>query len=161
LKSHDPDQLLDGFVPELAVPLCREARRRGVPVVMDGGSWKPGSGEILAHVDCAIVSERFRPNGKEVPDVLTAIHALGPAQAAVTRGERALSWSDGTRRGEIISPTVEAVDTLGAGDIFHGAYCHFRAAGAGFGSSLQRAAEVAAQSCRYFGTRAWIDGMAP
>ena len=152
--------LTDGFLPGLAIPLCREARAQGIPVVLDGGSWKPWSGEILPHVDCTIVSERFRPDGKEVADVLAAIHALGPTQAAVTRGERSLSWSEGERRGEIVPPQVEALDTLGAGDVFHGAFCHFVAKGEDFPSALEQAAEVAAQSCRHFGTRAWISGRA-
>lgn len=166
-REPDAERLLDGvelvltdsFVPELAVPLCREARRRGIPVVMDGGSWKPWSGAIVPHVDCAIVSERFCPGGEDAADVLAALHALGPAEAAITRGGRALSWSDGPRRGEIVPHAVEAIDTLGAGDIFHGAYCHFRVAGANFPSALEQAAEVAAQSCRHFGTRAWIDAL--
>ena len=148
--------LTDGFLPALAVPLCREARAQGIPVVLDGGSWKPWSGEILPHVDCAIVSERFRPGGEEVADVLAAIHALGPTQAAVTRGERPLSWSEGERRGEIVPPHVDALDTLGAGDVFHGAFCHFVAKGEDFPGALKQAAEVGAQSCRHFGTRAWI-----
>ena len=148
--------LTDGFLPELALPLCREARARGIPVVLDGGSWKPWSGELVPHVDCAIVSERFFPGGRKAPDVLAALHALGPKLAAVTRGERALSWSDGARRGEIVPPQVAAIDTLGAGDVFHGAFCHYRAAGADFPGALERAAEIAAQSCRHFGTRAWI-----
>jgi len=151
--------LTDGFLPDLALPLCREARRRGVPVVLDGGSWKPGSGELMPHVDCAIVSERFRPGGEPSDDILTAVHALGPAEAAITRGERSLSWSDGERRGEIVPPAVEAVDTLGAGDVFHGAYCHYRVRGADFPTALAQAAEVAARSCRNFGTRAWIGGL--
>jgi len=151
--------LTDGFVPDLAAPLCREARRRGVPVVLDGGSWKPWSGQILPHVDCAIVSERFRPGGQPASDVLAAVHALGPAEATITRGERALSWSDGERRGEIAPPTVEAIDTLGAGDVFHGAYCHYRAGGAPFERALEQAAEIAARSCRHFGTRAWIEDL--
>lgn len=148
--------LADGFLPDLAVPLCREARARGIPVVLDGGSWKQWSGELILHIDCAIVSERFRPGGKEADDILGAVRALGPSQAAVTRGERALSWSDGMRNGEIEPPPVEAIDTLGAGDVFHGAYCHFAAAGADFPQALERAAEVAARSCRHYGTRAWI-----
>lgn len=152
--------LTDGFLPELAVPLCREARSRGIPVVLDGGSWKPWSDTIMPHVDCAVVSERFRPGGEGAADVIAAVHALGPADVAVTRGERPLSWSDGKRRGEIAPPKVEAVDTLGAGDVFHGAFCHFRAEGAEFPDALERASQVAAQSCRYYGTRAWITGRA-
>jgi sugar/nucleoside kinase (ribokinase family) len=106
------------------------------------------------------VSERFRPGGEAAEDGLAAVHALGPAEAAVTRGERPLSWSDGKRRGEIASPPVEAVDALGAGDVFHGAFCHFRASGADFPAALERAAEIAAQSCRYYGTRGWITAKA-
>ena len=148
--------LTDGFLPDVAVPVCREARGRGIPVVLDGGSWKAWTGEIIVHVDCAIASERFRPGGQEANDGLAAIHALGPGEAAITRGERALSWSDGTMRGEIAPPQIEAIDTLGAGDVFHGAFCHYRAGGADFPTALERAAEIAAQSCRHFGTRAWI-----
>ena len=152
--------LTDGFLPALRGTAEPQARAQGIPVVLDGGSWKPWSGEILPHVDCAIVSERFRPGGEEVADVLAAIHALGPTQAAVTRGERPLSWSEGERRGEIVPPQVEALDTLGAGDVFHGAFCHFVAKGEDFPGALEQAAEVAAQSCRDFGTRAWISGRA-
>ena len=162
-RSVDFDRLLervtavltDGFLPDLAVPLCREARRRGIPVVLDGGSWKPWTAEIIAHVDCAIVSEGFKPGGEDVADVLAAVHALGPVRVAVTRGARALSWSNGYRGGEIVPPRVDSVDTLGAGDVFHGAYCHFRGS-TGFPEALKRAAEVAAQSCRHYGPRAWI-----
>lgn len=149
--------LVDGHLPDLVVPLCREARSRGIPVVLDGGSWKTWTGDMIPHVDCAIVSAGFRPGGEAASDVLSAVHALGPSEAAVTRGVQPLEWSDGIRRGEIASPQVEAIDTLGAGDIFHGAFCHFRAAGADFPTALERAGEVAAESCRYFGTRAWID----
>ena len=139
--------LTDGFLPDLAVPLCREARARSVPVVLDGGSWKPWSGDILPLVDIAIVSERFRP------DTLAEIHALGPSHAALTRGEHPIEWSAGGRSGRVMPPRVEAVDTLGAGDVFHGAFCHFLAAGANFPQALEQAAGVAAQSCRGYGPR--------
>jgi sugar/nucleoside kinase (ribokinase family) len=143
--------LADGFVPDLAVPLCREARARGIRVVLDGGSWKPWSGTILPYVDIAIVSERFRPG------TLASIHALGPAQVAITRGERPILWSAAGHGGEIAPPKVEAIDTLGAGDVFHGAFCHYVAAGNDFPTAIELAAKVAAESCRHFGTRASID----
>jgi sugar/nucleoside kinase (ribokinase family) len=53
---------------------------------------------------------------------------------------------------------VEAVDTLGAGDIFHGAFCHAYAGGLGFSASLASAAEVASRACAFWGPRAWIAG---
>ncbi|WAT16848.1 PfkB family carbohydrate kinase [Aurantiacibacter sp. MUD11] len=147
----------DGFLPEVAVPYARAAREAGVPVVLDGGSWKPWTAEIIAHVDHAVVSERFHPPGQGGADILDAVHALGPSVAAITRGPQPLEWSEGTRRGTIAPPQVEAIDTLGAGDIFHGAYCHFLARGEEVPTALEHAGEVAAESCRYYGTRQWID----
>jgi len=47
------------------------------------------------------------------------------------------------------------VDTLGAGDIFHGAFCHFILQES-WEDALGKAAEVASHSCRYFGTREWM-----
>lgn len=146
----------DGFLPEIAVPLAIAARERGIPVVLDGGSWKPWTGELIEHVDHAIVSERFHPPARGDADILEAVHALGPSVAAITRGPGPISWSAGGQAGEIAPPSVEAVDTLGAGDIFHGAYCHFLAVGNDVPGALEHAAEVAAQSCRHFGTRDWI-----
>ena len=55
----------------------------------------------------------------------------------------------------IAVPNVETVDTLGAGDIFHGAFCHFILSNS-YRRSLEAAAKVASESCRYFGTRQWI-----
>jgi sugar/nucleoside kinase (ribokinase family) len=48
------------------------------------------------------------------------------------------------------------VDTMGAGDIFHGAFCFFSSEGKGFVESLGEAANIAAESCRYKGTREWM-----
>lgn len=147
----------DGFLPELAVPVAKAAREQGIPVVLDGGSWKPWTGEIIAHVDHAIVSERFHPPGQGAADILDAVQALGPPVAAITRGPQPLEWSDGERRGSIVPAGIEAVDTLGAGDIFHGAYCHYLASGEDVPDALQRASEIAAESCRYYGTRNWLE----
>ena len=87
----------------------------------------------------------------------------------ITRGEGSYVWdAEGNRYldlfpgwgcnllGHCPPPVVEAVDTLGAGDIFHGAYCHFLGQGSSFTDALELAGRIAAQSCRYFGTREWI-----
>ena len=58
--------------------------------------------------------------------------------------------------GTIGVPQVEAVDTMGAGDILHGAYCFFASTGRGFIESLAEAAKVASESCRHAGAREWM-----
>ncbi|MCB2067291.1 MAG: hypothetical protein KDE15_11715 [Erythrobacter sp.] len=146
----------DGFLPEIAVPLAREARARGIPVVLDGGSWKPWTADLIAHVDHAVVSARFHPGGQPGRQVLQAIHDMGPPFAAITNGPLFVEYSVPGEHGLIPPPVVEAVDTLGAGDIFHGAYCHYLAQGHAMPRALELACEVAGESCRYRGTRAWI-----
>jgi sugar/nucleoside kinase (ribokinase family) len=53
--------------------------------------------------------------------------------------------------------SIQPVDTLGAGDIFHGSFCHYLLEHNDFLLSLERAGEVASLSCASLGTRAWIE----
>jgi sugar/nucleoside kinase (ribokinase family) len=155
-----PDVVLsDGHLPALAAPILRRAREAGVPTVLDGGSWKPWTPELLPWIDVAVVSSRFLPPG--AADVLAFLRRHARA-AAITQGPGPIRWSadqgQGGVCGEVRPPAVEAVDTLGAGDIFHGAFCHAYAGGLGFSASLASAAEVASRACAFWGPRAWIAG---
>jgi sugar/nucleoside kinase (ribokinase family) len=47
------------------------------------------------------------------------------------------------------------VDTLGAGDVLHGAFCHYFALEPDFEGALRQASEIATRSCQTLGTRAW------
>lgn len=51
---------------------------------------------------------------------------------------------------------IKPIDTMGAGDILHGAFCHFILEH-DYHTSLARAAEIASQSCTSLGTRNWIE----
>ncbi|MFC9993130.1 PfkB family carbohydrate kinase [Nocardia sp. NPDC127526] len=151
--------LVDGHYPEPALRIAAAAQAAGVPVVLDAGRWRSVHADLLAHIDIAICSEAFTPPGaqSDSPDaVLDYLHAHGPRWAAVTRGARPICFSAPDARGEVAVPATEAVDTLGAGDILHGAFCHFHTAGETFPDALRHAAEVAAASCRYIGTREWM-----
>ncbi|HQY33531.1 PfkB family carbohydrate kinase, partial [Actinotalea sp.] len=52
--------LVDGHHLDLALDVARTARGRGVPVLLDAGSWKPGLEALLGLVDIALLSEDFR-----------------------------------------------------------------------------------------------------
>ncbi|MEA3000940.1 MAG: hypothetical protein QOK17_2773 [Sphingomonadales bacterium] len=160
LATLSPPRLLlsDGFLPDLALPVLRWARARGVPTVLDGGWWKPWTPEFIQLIDIAIVSGHFIPPGcSGHAETIARLHDLGVAKAAITRGSEPILWSADGTGGEITPPVVDAVDTLGAGDIFHGAFCHYYSTGSAFDDALASAAEVAANSCRYWGTREWIN----
>ena len=58
--------LVDGHHLGAARVLAADAAARGVPVLLDGGSWKPGLDELLAAVDHAVLSADFRlPDGTD------------------------------------------------------------------------------------------------
>jgi sugar/nucleoside kinase (ribokinase family) len=148
---------VDGHLMVAAIPWAACMKALGKPVVFDGGSWKPRTEQLLTHVNTAICSADFHPPGcVDEASTVSFLQRCGVGQIAITQGAGPVRYwcSDGC--GELLPPRVEAVDTTGAGDIFHGAYCYYAARGCGFVQSLERAAQVAAASCRTRGTRAWM-----
>jgi sugar/nucleoside kinase (ribokinase family) len=65
-------------------------------------------------------------------------------------------WSDGASGSVPVEPVV-VVDTLGAGDAFHGAYAYFSTRlESGVAERIDRSARVAALRCSVVGPRAWL-----
>lgn len=153
---------VDGHYMKLCIAAARAARARGIPVVLDSGSWKRGMSELLRFVDIAICSDDYRPPGcRDTKDVVGFLGARGIRRVAITRGGRSIQFIDHERRGTIGIAKIRAVDTLGAGDIFHGAFCYYISQpGCEFCDALSAAARVAGFSCRYFGTRLWMERFA-
>lgn len=150
---------VDGHYMPLCLQVARLAHARRIPVVLDSGSWKPGMAGLLRLVDVVICSDDFRPPScRNRRDVFEFLAAKGIRQVAITRGAAPIEFVDGGTRGRIAIKKIRPVDTLGAGDIFHGAFCHYACRGdLSFPEALAAAGRVAAFSCRYLGTRAWMD----
>jgi sugar/nucleoside kinase (ribokinase family) len=149
--------LFDGFHPELAIGLAKEAFKNSIPTVLDGGSWKPGLDELLKYIDIAICSHDFKvPEGSDPASVFSHLHGRGVKQVAITNGGNNILCSEGNEVEELAGKPVTVVDTLGAGDIFHGAFCHYYNAGENFRPSIEKASIVASESCKSFGTREWM-----
>ncbi len=150
--------MIDGHAMEAGQACARAARSAGIPVVFDGGSWKPGTDGLLSYVDIAICSADFLPPGcSSEEEVIGYLGKRGVARIAITHGADALRFVSAASRGSIDVPRVEAVDTMGAGDIFHGAFCFYAAKGYEFEEALKEAARIASESCRYRGTRRWME----
>lgn len=149
--------LMDGHQMAVSATIAAQAKSRGIPVVMDGGSWKPGFESVLPFVDYAICSANFMPP-ESAGDVFAFLAAFGIPFAAITHGAQAIVYADRSlgQLGSIEVPKIQAVDTLGAGDIFHGAFCHFILQ-QDFQRSLSNAAKIAARSCQYFGPRSGLE----
>ncbi|OFJ54810.1 PfkB family carbohydrate kinase [Mycolicibacterium grossiae] len=151
--------LVDGHHPMLARAAVRTTEARSVPVVVDAGRWKPVLADVLPHATDVVCSDDFRvPNAETSASTATALVDGGVATVVITHGGDPVEWWSGGRCGTVPVPAVDAVDTLGAGDAFHGAYCfHAAEPGGDVADRIDRAARVAALRCSRVGPRAWLD----
>ncbi|MGJ5676314.1 MAG: sugar kinase [Nostochopsis sp.] len=151
--------LIDGHQMTVGIEIAQTAKANNIPVVVDGGSWKPGFDKLLPFVDYAICSANFHPpNCQTEEEVFNYLRQLGISHIAITHGEKPIQYliQETGISGLIDMRKTAAVDTLGAGDIFHGAFCHY-VLRENFLDALASAAKIAAFSCEFFGTRRWIE----
>jgi sugar/nucleoside kinase (ribokinase family) len=154
--------LLDGHELDLAIAVAQVARQRGVPVVLDGDLYAPAVEDLLPLVDTVIFGKSFvAPDAEDTEDLFAFFRSFGVRHVAATRGQQPLVFLSEERRGSIAIEPVEAVDTLGAGDVFHGAFCYSLCRGRDFESALRFAARVATASVTRFGTRTWMEDYKP
>lgn len=151
----------DGHHRELAVAAARCARALGRKTLLDGGSWKPGTEDLLPFIDVAVCSADFRPPGTSTPaDTLRFLREHGVAWSAVSGGADPIVWAGPDGEGTVDVPAVEVADTVGAGDVLHGALAYYlagsRLTSEGFTRALSGAAVVASRASASFGTRAWL-----
>lgn len=150
--------LIDGHQMVVGNAIARDAKAKNIPVVIDGGSWKPGFEDILPYVDYAICSANFYPpNCTNSEQVFAYLSSFGISHIAITHGEQPIQYLSNNKIKTLdIPPVKNIIDTLGAGDIFHGAFCHFILFKS-FAEALLDSALIAATSCQAFGTRRWMN----
>jgi ribokinase len=151
---------VDSLMVSAAAEAARQARARGMTVVMDGGTMREGMEGLLGHVDVLIASETFASPiagaYADPEDCLRALHARGPGEVIITRGNRG---SMGLGRGHFVRQRafeVPVVDTTGAGDVFHGGYIYGILKGWEMKKCMRFAAAVAALQCTRVGAQAGI-----
>jgi len=149
--------LVDGHDAPAAARAAWIARDRGVPVLLDAESVKEGTDEVVSRTDLLVASSRFPALFTGIADgeaALRRILSLGPRLAAMTLGrEGALAVTAG---GDVLRSrgfTVDAVDTTGAGDVFHGAFLYGFLAGWTVERTLDFSNAAAAMSCTELGAR--------
>ncbi len=119
---------VDGHDTAAAAQAARLAREAGIPVLADVDNLYPGVEDLLANVDYLMASRDFPAKLTGEPDLKKSLPALrqrfGCRLVGVTLGRvGALAW-DGRRYLPCPGYAVHAVDTTGAGDIFHGAFAY-------------------------------------
>ena len=144
--------LVDGHHPALALAATRAAADRGLPIVVDAGSHKPVfDGLFVLASDVLCSADYLHPGGLDA----SALLGLGPQLVAVSHGADPLQWWTATGTGQVIPPAIEAADTLGAGDVLHGAYAHALAEGAGREAALEAAVRAATVRVAHRGPLDW------
>jgi len=152
--------LLDGLDISTAVELATVARRAGVTTLLDGGTLRPRTDELLPLIDHLVVSEKFARQFSGSRDPETALDSLlepGAEAVTVTAGQRG-SWTI-SGEGVFHQPafSVQGVDTTGCGDVFHGGYVY----GLVQGWPLRRVARFAAACAALNATRLGGRGKLP
>lgn len=148
--------LIDGHQIVVGQVIAKLASANNIPVVIDGGSWKPGFETVLPFVDYAICSANFYPPSCDsASEVFAYLTAMGIPDIAITHGGKAIQCLYHGKTSVLEVPQIKAVDTLGAGDVFHGAFCHYILREE-FTRAVTSAADIAAYSCEFFGTRRWM-----
>lgn len=149
--------LLDGHQPSLAEHTARLAKTRGIPVVMDGDLYNPKVERLLAFVDIVIFGKSFRiPREHRSGEAARYFRDLGVEHVIATHGAHAIEYLSSAGTINTSVPSAPVIDTLAAGDFFHGAFCYFYLRHRDVGRALHAASQVAAASVSSFGTREWM-----
>ncbi|MGX9390256.1 sugar kinase [Nitrobacteraceae bacterium UC4446_H13] len=147
--------LIESRCAPFATDLCAEARRRSIPVVVDGdGVMSLSEGLLTASSHLIFSSDAVRQTAGSDDDAtaLRKIAGLTSSFLAATRGPQGTLWLDPAGAfQETAAFPVHTVDTLGAGDIFHGAFTLATIEGQAVPDALRFASAAAALKCTRFG----------
>jgi sulfofructose kinase len=163
VRLPDPNKLLEDCdailtenrCAEFCTDLCVEARRRGIPVIVDVDrpmSLREGLLTASSHLVFSSEPLQITAGVTNDADALLKIAKLTPSFLAGTRGPQGTIWLD---EHQSVQQTpafpVHTLDTLGAGDVFHGAFALAVTEKQELRAALRFASAAAALKCTRFG----------
>ncbi len=147
--------LIESRCAGFATDLCHEARRRDIPVVVDIDSTMSQSEGLLSASSHLIFSDEALQGTAGISDDAAALRKMAKLTTsflAVTLGPKGTLWLDDKHELQRTPAfPVHTVDTLGAGDIFHGAFALEFAGGRTVPEALRFASAAAALKCTRYG----------
>ncbi len=159
LPSHLPGGanavLADTRWGEGALAALRLARKAGVPGVLDADRKPPHPDLVATASHVAFSQQALREvSGEDDPRAGLAKVAEGASNwLAVTLGKEGVLFVDNGTVAQIPAFAVETVDTLGAGDVWHGAFALALAEEQSERAAIRFASAAAAIKCTRFGGR--------
>ena len=147
--------LTESRCAQFCTDLCVEARRRGIPVIVDvDRAMSLREGLLTASSHLVFSSEPLQETAGLADDgeALKKIARLTPSFLAGTRGALGTIWLDEHQNlQQTPAFPVHTVDTLGAGDVFHGAFALAITEKQDIPTALRFASAAAALKCTRFG----------
>jgi sugar/nucleoside kinase (ribokinase family) len=146
--------LADNRFPDFVTPICRAGRARGLPVVIDVDKVTAENDPLFAlgtHVIFSADSLRRTAGTEDLAAGLARISKFTDAFVAVSDGPRPIVWRERGMAGEMAVFAMTAVDTLGAGDVLHGAFTLALVEGSAIAHAMRFAAAAAGLKCARFG----------
>ena len=129
---HASALLVTGFVPNVAIRAAERVHVRGGRVVADLARVDGPVSELVRHVDALIMPEMAveRLAGRyDIPRSLRVLADLGSSMPIITAGPQGAYYLSEGELYHCPAFDVQAVDTTGCGDSFHGAYTYAMARG--------------------------------
>jgi len=146
--------MADNRFPDFVQPILEAARRRGIPVVLDGDRATTPDDALLpiaSHIVFSAEALRATTGLADLAAALAVIAGRARGFLAVTNGPEDVLWREGATLQRMPVFTVATVDTLGAGDTFHGAFALALAERRNEPTAIRFAAAAAALKCTRFG----------
>ena len=151
---------IDGHDTPAVEKAARIAKQNGIPVTVDVDTIYHGFDRVLGSIDYLVASSEFPAQWTSERDPFRALQLIqeeyGMKVAAMTLGAHgALARVDGRFH---YSPAfvVNCIDTTGAGDVFHGAFCYSVLEGMPIEDALEFSNAMAALNCTRLGARGGI-----
>ena len=147
--------LFDGHQPLLSTNLLDEARKLGIPTLLDAGSLHEGTLKLYNKVDYLIVSEKFAKQFTNEDDPRLALAAMDGAATfvAATWGSDGVYWQNENGQHHTPAFDIDPIDTTGAGDAFHGAFALGLVRGLSPRENMRFSSATGALTCLKFGAR--------
>jgi len=146
--------LVDNRFPDFVAAVCRAAQARKIPIVIDLDQATAPDHPLLrlgTHVIASTEALRATTTLSEPAAALSCLAAHVAGFVAVTDGPNGVYWLERGALRHMPAFTVKAIDTLGAGDAFHGAFTLAIAEGCDLIGALRFASAAAALKCTQFG----------
>ena len=146
--------LVDNRFPDFVAAVCRATQARKIPVVIDLDQATKLDDPLLAlgtHVIASTEALRATAGLGAPAAALKRLAENVPGFVAVTDGPNGVYWLENGALRHMPAFAVKAIDTLGAGDAFHGAFTLAIAEGRDLIGALRFASAAAALKCTHFG----------